>query len=329
MNPPKISIIVPVYKVEKYLPECIDSILAQTYTDFELLLIDDGSPDNSGQICDEYASRDPRIRVFHKENGGVSSARNFGIERAKGEWITFVDGDDYLKRNYLDAFRFNKEKADLYLQGYINLINGEIESGSSFSENYTTENLLKVFIEGEKKKLLNSPVCKIFSTAIIRQNNIQFDHNTSYGEDHIFVLDYINHCSSALVAIDQGYIYNHHENSLTTRNIPYKEILYYSNTIREKQLQFVNKNKYDYPKAYSDIEETYLLNIIKVVMGYFSDRNLKHNIDVYDQIISQVNSTYGVKESLFLKFFKFGFNFNSHISYLYHKILTTIFNFTH
>lgn len=95
MNP-KISVIVPVYKAEKYLHRCVDSILAQTFTDFEVLLIDDGSPDRSGEICDEYAKKDARVRVFHKENGGVSSARNMGIEKAKGEWLMFVDSDDML-----------------------------------------------------------------------------------------------------------------------------------------------------------------------------------------------------------------------------------------
>ncbi len=94
---PKVSVIVPVYKVEKYLPECIESILAQTFTDFELILVDDGSPDNSGKICDDYAARDSRIRVFHKENGGVSSARNLGLDNARGEWVTFVDSDDWLE----------------------------------------------------------------------------------------------------------------------------------------------------------------------------------------------------------------------------------------
>ena len=88
-----VSIIVPVYNTEKFLHRCIDSILAQTYTDFELLLIDDGSKDSSGAICDEYAVKDARVRVFHKENGGVSSARNLGLDNAKGEWITFVDSD--------------------------------------------------------------------------------------------------------------------------------------------------------------------------------------------------------------------------------------------
>ena len=91
-----ITIITPVYKAEKYLHRCVDSILAQSYTNFELLLIDDGSPDNSGAICDEYAVKDSRVRVFHKENGGVSSARNAGIDAAQGEFLTFVDSDDYL-----------------------------------------------------------------------------------------------------------------------------------------------------------------------------------------------------------------------------------------
>ena len=93
---PKISVIVPVYKAEKYLPQCVKSILDQTFSDLELLLIDDGSPDNSGEMCDHFATKDSRIRVIHKENGGVSSARNAGLDAAIGEYITFVDSDDYI-----------------------------------------------------------------------------------------------------------------------------------------------------------------------------------------------------------------------------------------
>ena len=107
---PKISVIVPVYNVEKYLPRCIDSILSQTFKDFELLLIDDGSPDNCGKICDEYAAKDRRVRVFHKPNGGVSSARNLGLDKACGEWITFIDSDDYVAVDYLEelvSFKIN------------------------------------------------------------------------------------------------------------------------------------------------------------------------------------------------------------------------------
>ena len=100
---PKISIIVPVYNTEKYLHRCIDSILAQTYTDFELLLINDGSTDSSGAICDEYATKDSRVRVFHKENGGVTSARSLCVNNSKGDWVSFVDSDDTIKDCYIDV----------------------------------------------------------------------------------------------------------------------------------------------------------------------------------------------------------------------------------
>lgn len=98
---PLISIIVPVYNSEKTLNRCIDSILSQTFHDWELLLIDDGSTDCSGEICDEYAIKDKRVKVFHKGNGGVSSARNVGLNNAKGEWITFIDSDDEIPRMLL------------------------------------------------------------------------------------------------------------------------------------------------------------------------------------------------------------------------------------
>ena len=102
VNIPKISVIIPVYNIEKYLRRCIDSVLAQTYQDFELLLIDDGSKDSSGAICDEYAARDSRVKVFHKENGGVSSARNAGLAIVSGDWIMHLDGDDWIAPDMLE-----------------------------------------------------------------------------------------------------------------------------------------------------------------------------------------------------------------------------------
>lgn len=109
-----LSVIVPVYRVEEYLPRCVDSILAQTVSDLELILVDDGSPDRCGAICDEYAARDPRVRVIHKENGGLSSARNAGIDIARGQWLGFVDSDDWIKpdcyEKLLDCARRRKVK---------------------------------------------------------------------------------------------------------------------------------------------------------------------------------------------------------------------------
>ena len=101
---PDISVIVPVYRAEKYISGCIESILNQTLENFELLLVDDGSPDESGRICDEYARKDGRITVVHKKNEGVSIARNTGIDMAKANWVCFIDSDDWVENNYLEIF---------------------------------------------------------------------------------------------------------------------------------------------------------------------------------------------------------------------------------
>ena len=97
-NQPLISVIVPVYNVEKYLEKCVESILSQTYQNLEILLIDDSSKDNSGKLCDDFAKKDSRIRVIHKENGGLSDARNHGIDNSNGEWLTFIDSDDFITK---------------------------------------------------------------------------------------------------------------------------------------------------------------------------------------------------------------------------------------
>lgn len=117
---PKISVIVPVYNVEKYLRQCIDSVLLQSYVDFELLLINDGSKDSSGKICDEYAARDSRVRVLHKENGGVSSARNLGLDNAQGEWIMFLDADDFWADNNI-----LKKLIDVAERDNLDIVRGE------------------------------------------------------------------------------------------------------------------------------------------------------------------------------------------------------------
>lgn len=116
----KVSVIVPIYKIERYLHQCVDSIIAQTFTDFELLLIDDGSPDGCPAICDEYAQKDARIRVFHKPNGGLTSARNHGLDNAKGDWIMHIDGDDWIEPTYIEelynaAIKNDAEHCDMWI----------------------------------------------------------------------------------------------------------------------------------------------------------------------------------------------------------------------
>lgn len=142
-----VSIIVPVYNVQDYLGACIDSLLSQTYTKFELLLIDDGSPDKSGAVCEEYAQRDSRIKVYHKENGGLSDARNYGIERAGGTYLTFVDSDDYVSPRFLQVLmemvhQYHTRMAcvDLYVTSGMDI---DLPEGSSESECLSAEQVLR------------------------------------------------------------------------------------------------------------------------------------------------------------------------------------------
>ena len=185
---PKISVIVPVYKVEQYLNRCIDSILNQTYTDLEVILVDDGSPDNCPALCDQAALCDPRVVVIHKENGGVSSARNAGLNVATGEYIAFVDSDDYISSNMCEVLleaveRTNADIAECDLQFGVweNEDTGEecVYSG--------TEAIGKVLLEPRFKLGLAVNVCnKLYRSELFKE--IKFSEQVSYGEDREIVL---------------------------------------------------------------------------------------------------------------------------------------------
>lgn len=263
-----ISVIVPVYNVEKYLSKCIKSILSQTYPDFELLLIDDGSTDKSGEICDDYATRDQRVRVFHKKNGGVSSARNFGIDEAKGRWITFVDSDDILDKDYIEKFGIKDENAikgvDLFVQGFKVIVH-ETQTQQNKSDFTGRYNQLDAWRLLENVNLINSPVCKLFKSEILQNNGIRFDILTSYGEDHLFCLDYFHVLKTVYISSEAGYNYIHHDGiSLTRRQIPIKEFEYYINKCKELQLLVLNNcNSYEYLKelnirSYSNLKRFFI-----------------------------------------------------------------------
>ena len=188
MKAPIISIIIPVYKAEKFLNRCIDSVLIQSFKDYELILVDDGSPDNSGAICDEYAEKDARIKVLHKKNGGVSSARNAGIEISRGEWIVFVDSDDYLQPDFL--INPNDLKEDLAISSYE--VFGD-ESNIVKNENKVIqENDIKDFLSKNlQEPMFRVPWAKYFRSHIIKDNNIRFQTDIHIGEDTYFILDYL------------------------------------------------------------------------------------------------------------------------------------------
>lgn len=146
-----ISVVVPIYNVEKYLKKCIDSILAQTYRHLEIILVDDGSPDNCGAICDNYAQEDGRVLVIHKKNGGLSSARNAGLEIAKGELIVFIDSDDWIDANYIEKLYndISESGADVAVPAFcISFENGDCAVDSRLKEitTYSKKEALEVFL---------------------------------------------------------------------------------------------------------------------------------------------------------------------------------------
>ena len=191
-----ISIILPVYKAEKCLSKCIDSILAQTYENFELILVDDGSPDNSGKICDEYAEKDKRIKVIHKENGGVSSARNVGLDNAKGENITFVDADDVAHKKYLEVLYDNLKKydADISWCSYNNIYKDQCLKSKEHTFNYLAIDFSdSKFVEYFKSffSYCNSPSTAVWGKLFTKKSieNIRFDEKIKIAEDKLFLLE--------------------------------------------------------------------------------------------------------------------------------------------
>ena len=200
-----ISIIVPVYNVEKYLAQCIESIIAQTFIDWELLLIDDGSKDKSGKICDKYAAEDSRIKVFHKNNGGVSSARNMGLDEAIGTWVTFIDSDDCVEPGFLEGLYrsiADGEEVDFVHGGCLNMVNNEVVS---VNQSYNHH------VGGEPEilylKLRGLIISKLFKTDILNKIGLRFDEKMKIAEDMAFTLDYALHVKRYAFVPEKGYHY--------------------------------------------------------------------------------------------------------------------------
>ena len=190
----KVSIIVPIYNTQKYLVRCLDSIISQTESDIEIILVDDGSTDGSGGICDAYAERDKRFRVLHKENGGVSSARNSGMDMMSGDYCCFVDSDDHISENYVSVLLNN-------IESYYCDISA---CGLSRTDSYGNSNSVTVLNRQEAQLSLFNETGgikgyiggKLFKTDIIKKKNIIFDENQTLAEDILFLFDYLICCKS-------------------------------------------------------------------------------------------------------------------------------------
>lgn len=213
MTQPKISIIVPVYNSEKYLCSCIDSILLQTFSNFELILVDDGSKDLSPTICDNYALKDNRVKVVHKENGGVSSARNIGISVAGGGYLCFFDSDDTVEPNALQVMYdiINKDNIDLVIAGY----NRYDENGNKIFgmspkdvEALSIEAALKEMYCPKDKEYQGYLWNKMFRSDIISESALTFNESIAFNEDRLFITQYIC-ASSRKVAYTTTPVYNY------------------------------------------------------------------------------------------------------------------------
>lgn len=228
MNP-LVSIIVPIYNVEKYLHRCMETLINQTIENIEIIMVDDGSPDNCHQLCDEYAKKDKRIHVIHKENGGLGFARNSGLEIATGEYISFVDSDDYVTEDMCEKLyqAAKRNNADVvygsifYDNGFSKRIGKCVDSETIWIGEEKVKNLLLDFIATKpgksKDTIMEVSVWKaIFRRSIFNEYNIKFESERKFiSEDVIFNIDYLYNCKCVVAIPDPVYYYCVNPSSLS------------------------------------------------------------------------------------------------------------------
>ena len=220
---PKISVIVPVYKAEAYLHRCVDSLLAQTFQDFEVLLIDDGSPDRSGEICDEYARKDSRVRVFHKENGGVSSARQYGMDHAKGEYTIHADPDDWVEPTMLEELyrKAKEEDADMVIcDFYVDEKEGTHYQAQKPSDLQAEKVCCELF-----HRLHGSTCNKLVRRACFLRYEVRFPLELSYCEDLFVNACLLSHGIRVAYLPKAFYHYDQHVNHDSLVHKPIETIL--------------------------------------------------------------------------------------------------------
>lgn len=317
MNIPQISVIVPVYNVEKYLTQCIESILSQTYQEFELLLIDDGSEDNSGSICDHYSNIDSRVHVFHKENGGVSSARNMGIEHAKGEWVCFVDSDDWIDKDTFEYITGLWKGADFLQFGY------RRTGGTASEYSYVPSKVLRYSTSVYcTKKIYHSAICGyLLKLNIIKKYKINFPNHIKYGEDQAFILKTLI-CSSEIVILDRHF-YNYRDREGSAMHASESISMGKDHLlVIEDLLLFIEHNRINLPPLYLSLFRTFVMsffwisvrsiksvfdivNIKRIYSNFLKSNNLSFVLPVYFRMLNSylfIVSYYGYVRLKKIKF---------------------------
>lgn len=269
-----ISVVLPVYNVEKYIRQALDSVINQTYQNLEIILVDDGSPDNSGSICDEYASKDNRIRVIHKENGGVSSARNAGIDMATGDWLYFMDPDDWIELNTFELVmgKIAETKADMCFFDFYRLSKNKKRycysirnvDGKFFFNDMSNINTLLAYDGG-------SVCCSFFRSSVINKS-IRFDETIKIGEDYLFRLECYGHISS--FAYISKALYYYRDNANSAMNSSNCEFQKYADLMYDKFYNLAPKHKYpDFVHIVAN--SNCITNLNRVILGAFSSAHSK------------------------------------------------------
>lgn len=221
MDKPIISIIVPVYNVEIYLEKCVDSIIKQTFKSIEIILVDDGSTDNSGTICDTIALSDERIRVIHKENGGLSSARNVGIKNARGSYYGFIDSDDYIEPDMFEVLYRNiiNFGADLSICGILDVFDGrDNRRTKNITQLIDNKEAIRRVLEGQEFSV--NAVNKLYKKELF--DGILYPVG-KYTEDAFVIIEILLKCKKVVYTTEQKYYYYHRENSITTQKFTPKQ----------------------------------------------------------------------------------------------------------
>ena len=217
----KISVIVPVYNVEQYLERCVDSIISQTYTNLEIILVNDGSTDNSGKLCDELAKKDERIRVIHKENGGLSDARNRGIDESESDLVGFIDSDDYIDSDMYEVLlkNLNDTDADLSMCALYDVYNNTPEAQVTNKETWklSSEQAIKMVMEA--KILSVTAVNKLYRKSLF--TDLKFEVG-KIAEDAFIMIKLLDKCEKIVATNEKKYYYVHRENSITTQKFSTK-----------------------------------------------------------------------------------------------------------
>lgn len=268
---PKFSIIIPVYNVAPYLRKCLDSVLAQTFTDWEAICVDDGSTDGSGAILDEYAARDSRFRVFHKENGGVSSARNYALDNVKGEYVGFIDGDDWILPDWFKTFNsiihespgidwVRMENRDFINNGY------RIKNFTVLKEKIEQTEILQFGWEQISKN--GVMVINLYRKELLK--NSRFDIAVKIREDALFSLELLPTIKSCVSYKYDGYVYRILESSATRKKKPVDV----SVSFQKALLSVWEKQKRLFPKTIKrKISKAYAFLIYKDINQWYSVRD--------------------------------------------------------